>query len=87
MVELEETVPPEKIPAAVRAAAEKEAGKDAKMFWEKKTYVMYEVHFKKDGKGREILFTPDGRRTHEAGEDEAEEESGEKKTGDKDEDD
>lgn len=67
MVELEEIIPADKAPAAVRAEVEKEAGKDAKVSWEKKTFVMYEVHFKKDGKGREMMFTPDGRRYYEEG--------------------
>jgi len=26
---------------------------------------MYEVHFKKDGKGHEMILTPDGRRIEE----------------------
>lgn len=68
LVELEEVVPAEKVPATVRAAAEKEAGKDVKVVFEKKTFVVYEIHFKKDGKGHEMIFTPDARRYHEEGE-------------------
>lgn len=65
LVELEEVVPADKVPAAARAEVEKVAGKDATLTWEKKTYIMYEVHFKKDGKGHEVLLTPDGRRHEE----------------------
>jgi hypothetical protein len=68
LVEIEEVIAADKVPAAVRAVAEKEAGKDAKLTFEKKTMVLYEVHFKKGDKEREILFTPDGRRYHEEGE-------------------
>jgi len=67
LVEIEEVIPAGKVPAPARAEAEKEAGKEAKLMWEKKTVVMYEVHFKKDGKGREMILTPDGRRFHEEG--------------------
>jgi len=62
LVEIEEAVPADVVPAATRAEAEREAGKGAAMSFEKKTLVMYEVHFKKDGLGREIIFLPDGRR-------------------------
>ncbi len=65
LVEIEEVVSVDKVPAKTRAEAEKEAGKDAKLEWEKKTIVMYEVHFKKEGKGRELVLTPDGRRIQE----------------------
>ncbi|MFH0983347.1 MAG: hypothetical protein V2A79_17650 [Planctomycetota bacterium] len=68
VVEIEESIPPDKVPAAARAAVEKEAGKDATAKYERKTFFVYEAHFKKDGKGREIIFTPDGRRYHEEGE-------------------
>jgi len=68
-VEIEETIPADKVPAAARAEAEKEAGKEAKLTFEKKTIVMYEVHFKKGDKGQEMILTPDGRRYHEDGDD------------------
>lgn len=77
LVVIEEVVPADSVPAAVRAALEKEAGKDAKATWEKKTIVMFEVHFKKDGKSKELVFTPEGRPFHEEGD----------KKGEKDEDD
>ena len=67
LVEIEEEIPAAKVPAPARAAAEKEAGKDAKMIWEKKTIVMYEVHYKKGDKGQEMTLTPDGRQYHEEG--------------------
>lgn len=70
LVEIEEETPSAKVPAAARAEAEKAAGKDAKLSWEKKTFVMYEVHYKKDGKGQEMILTPDGRTFHEEGDDE-----------------
>jgi hypothetical protein len=65
VVEIEAKVPGEKVPAGVRGAAEKAAGKDAKMSWEKKTLYLYEVHYKKDGKGHEMIYTADGRVFHE----------------------
>ncbi len=67
LVEIEEIIAADKAPAAVRAAIDKLAGKDAKPTFEKKTMVMYEAHFTKDGKGHEIMVTPDGRHTHEEG--------------------
>lgn len=67
LVEIEEIIPAERVPAAVRAATEREAGRDARMTFEKKTLVMYEVHYRKGDRGREMILTPDGRRYHEAG--------------------
>lgn len=67
LVEIEEVVAADKVPAAVRAAAEKEAGKDAGLTFEKKTMVLYEIHFKKGDKAQEMIFTPDARRYHEEG--------------------
>lgn len=82
LVELEEHIAAEKVPAGVRAAAEKESGKDAKCSWERKTLYLYEVHFRKDGKGRELLYTADGRRFHEGndggGDEDDEKEAGRK---------
>lgn len=65
LVEIEEEVPADKVPASTRTEAEKEAGRETKLMWEKKTVVLYEVHFKKDGKEREVILTPDGRRVQE----------------------
>lgn len=67
LVEIEEHVSPDKVPAAVRVAAEKDSGKDATVMWEKKTAFTYEVHFKKGGKHHEMLFAPTGAQVHEDG--------------------
>ena len=61
LVEMEEVVQAEKVPTRVRTESQKQAGKDAKITFEKKTMVLYEIHFKKEGKGQEVIFTPDGR--------------------------
>jgi len=65
LVEIEEVVAAENLPAAVRAESEKQAGKGTKVTFEKKTLILYEMHFTKDGKGHEAVFTPDGRAYHE----------------------
>jgi hypothetical protein len=67
LVEIEEAVPSDTVPARARDEARKEAGEGAQLSFEKKTIVMYEVHYKKDGKGHEAVFLPDGRRYHEEG--------------------
>ena len=64
LVEIEEAILGDKAPAVVRAEASKAAGKDAQLRFEKKTMVRYEVHFKKEGKGHELVLTPDGRLAH-----------------------
>ncbi len=69
VVEIEEAIPADAVPAAARTEAGKEAGAAATMSFEKKTLVLYEVHFKKDGKARELLLLPDGQRYVEEGED------------------
>jgi hypothetical protein len=73
LVEIEETIPADTVPAATKAAAEKEIPKDSKVVWERKTVIMYEVHYKKGEKAQEIIFTPDGRQYHEQGEKKGEE--------------
>lgn len=65
VVELEESIPAGKVPAAVRAAVEKEAGKGVKVSFERKTLTLYEAHFRKEGKDREMMYTPDARRYFE----------------------
>lgn len=65
VVEIEEIVPADKVPSAVRAAAENDAGKGAKLVFEKKTAVTYEIHFKKEGKKQEISYEPTGTRQHQ----------------------
>lgn len=67
LVEIEETIPADKVPTVVRAETEKEAGKGTKVMFEKKTLVMYEAHFKKGDMGHEVILTPDGRRYQEEG--------------------
>lgn len=68
LVEIEEIVSADKVPAAVRAAATKAAGADAKLVFEKKTAISYETHFKKDGKHHELVLWPTGDRYHEEAE-------------------
>lgn len=65
LVEIEETVSADQVPATVRSEVEKDAGKDAKIVFEKKTMIMYEAHFKKGDKRAELVLTPDGRRSQE----------------------
>lgn len=74
LVEIEEMMPSDKVPHAARSAAEKEAGPGAQLVCEKKTMVLYEIHYKKDGKGHEAVFTPDGRRYQDEGENEEQDE-------------
>jgi len=74
LVEIEEAVPGDAVPKAVKAASEKLAGKDAEMRFEKKTVVLYEVKFKKGERRHEVVLTPDGRtQEHEDEEGEHEE--------------
>lgn len=67
LVELEESIPAGMAPSAVRDEAKEMAGEGSSMSFEKKTMVLYEVHFKKDGHWHEQVFTPDGRRYVEGG--------------------
>ncbi len=70
----EEAVSGDGVPKAVMAAAEKVAGKDAELRFEKKTLVLYEVKFKKGERKHELVLTPDGRQQeHEEEEGEHEE--------------
>ncbi|MHC4761837.1 MAG: PepSY-like domain-containing protein [Planctomycetota bacterium] len=61
LVNIEEKVTADQVPAAVLKAARKKAGEDTKLKFEKKTMILYEVKLKKGEKKRELLFTPDGR--------------------------
>jgi hypothetical protein len=61
LVELEEQVAPEQVPAAVLAAVRTQCGADASLFCEKKTQILYEIKFRKNGERHEILYTPDAR--------------------------
>jgi hypothetical protein len=61
LVEIEEQVNPDQVPAAVLTAVRKLCGPDAPLFCEKKTMILYEVKFRKGDRRHEILYTPDGR--------------------------
>lgn len=61
LVEIEEEIATDRLPAAALAAAQKQAGAGANMRWEKKTQILYEVKFKKGNSYHELLLTPDGR--------------------------
>ena len=61
LVEIEEKIPSDQVPAAVLAAARKEAGKDAKLTFEKKTMILYEAKFEKDQLRYELVLSPAGR--------------------------
>ncbi len=61
LVEIEQQVPAEQVPAAVLAAVRKQSGPDAALFCEKKTMILYELKFRKDGRRHEVLYAPDGR--------------------------
>jgi hypothetical protein len=74
LVEIEEAVPGDAVPKAVKAESEKLAGKDAELRFEKKTVVLYEVKFKKGDRRHEVTLTPDGRQ-HEHEEEEGEHEA------------
>jgi len=62
LVEIEEQVGADQVPAAVLATAQKAADKDAQLVFEKKTMLLYEVKFQKGSQQHELLLTPDGRR-------------------------
>jgi hypothetical protein len=61
LVNIEEKITIDQVPAAVRKAARKQAGMNASLKFEKKTMILYEAKFKKAEKKRELLLTPDGR--------------------------
>jgi hypothetical protein len=65
LVEIEQRVTADEVPAAVLAAARKAAGKKAEFAFEKKTMLLYEVKFRKGSHRHELLLTPDGRRAKE----------------------
>ena len=61
LVELEEAVDAKSVPTSVRRAAAKMFPKSAKLKFEKKMFVMYEVEATVDGKEREVLISPSGK--------------------------
>ena len=65
LVEIEEQIDNAGVPAAVRKMARKAAGKNAELFFEKKTMILYEVKFQKKDSRHELLLAPDGRRVEE----------------------
>ncbi|MFN0138392.1 MAG: hypothetical protein ACKVS9_19990 [Phycisphaerae bacterium] len=65
ILEIEESVAADRVPAAVRTAAEKEAGAGVKISYERTTIYVYEINYRKDNKGHEATITPDGRVSHE----------------------
>ncbi|MHC4403535.1 MAG: PepSY-like domain-containing protein [Planctomycetota bacterium] len=65
LVEIEERVGADQVPAAVLKVARKAAGKGAELGLEKKTMILYEVKFRKGRSRHEVLLTPDGRRVEE----------------------
>jgi hypothetical protein len=75
LVEIEEEAAEDAVPKAVLAGARQAAGGDAKLYFEKKTLILYEVKFAREGRRHELLFFPDGRTSsHEVEEgDEADE--------------
>ncbi len=60
LVEIEQQMDIEKVPAAAVKMARKAAGKDVELAFEKKTMILYEVKFKKGNNLHELLLTPDG---------------------------
>jgi len=80
VVEIEEIVGADQVPAVVLAVAQKAADKDAQLAFEKKTTILYEVRFQKGNSQKELLLTPDGRRIEQEAEkgkqDEDEDEEG-----------
>jgi uncharacterized membrane protein YkoI len=65
LVEIEEEIGADQVPAATLKAARKAAGKRAEISFEKKTMILYEIKFQKGNRGYELLLTPDGRRVEE----------------------
>ncbi len=61
VVEIEESIAKGKAPAGVRKAAAKGAGEGTEMTFERKTVYLYEIHFTREGKKAEMVFSADGR--------------------------
>lgn len=66
LVEIEEQISIDKVPAAALKVARKAAGKETELAFEKKTTILYEVKFQKGDSRHELLLTPDGRQVEEA---------------------
>jgi uncharacterized membrane protein YkoI len=74
LVEIEEVIPVEKAPAAVRDAIAKHFPPNAKLVVEKTMIVVYEVEARIDGKEKELLVFPTGRVHEEADDDDDDDE-------------
>ncbi|MCD6392496.1 MAG: hypothetical protein J7M40_03215 [Planctomycetes bacterium] len=61
LVEIEQHIAADKVPAAALKAARKAAGKKVDLACERKTMVLYEIKFRKGDGLCEMLLTPDGR--------------------------
>ena len=66
LVEIEEQISIDKVPAAALKVAKEAAGKETELAFEKKTMILYEVKFQKGDSRHELLLTPDGRQVEEA---------------------
>jgi hypothetical protein len=62
LVEIEEQVDADNVPAAVLKAAKEAAGKGTQLAFEKKTMILYEVKFRKGDERHELVLTTDARR-------------------------
>jgi hypothetical protein len=74
LVEIEEQVNADSVPAAVLKAAKEAAGEGTPLAFEKKTTVLYEVKFSKGDERHELVLTPDARRNEKENEREETEE-------------
>ena len=70
LVELEEAVPADAVPARVRAAAGKQLDAGTARFV-RKTWIVYEVEGTVAGAAREVIFTPTGVKVDELDDDDA----------------
>lgn len=66
LVEIEEQISIDNVPAAALEVAKKAAGKKTDLAFEKKTMILYEVKFQKGESRHELILTPDGRRVEES---------------------
>jgi len=66
LVEIEQQIAADKVPAAALKAARKAAGKNVDLACERKTMILYEIKFRKGDGFHEVLLTPDGRVVEES---------------------
>jgi len=86
LIELEETIPPESAPAAVRAVIADHFGPDVPVVIEKKMIVVYELEARINGREKEILVFPTGQ-VHDHGDDDDDEDEDDEDEDDDDDDD